>query len=282
MKRSNEEISGGKSGEGSGAQKRLEMPSGPLVNVAASSTEAAEAILAFAAKNHRRRFFFPTKENSFGGIPYQHVMVDSGCSSALFPFPSPDAGVDLAQLFPPSLYNWGISQSHGTGASHCPVLKIQGKLQARFNIVLNGKTQPVGLSFMRFHLGSSSAATVRDRFPNHFQPADMDILNNFLKEHPKCVSERRHVLLGQSYCDSVFSAQVQDIIIFMDATHWISYASSLPQLFIYCHEAAKPLIEAYGEFHDLEDDDHDGDDKDEEDVRLSWDTEPEDIDEIMT
>lgn len=279
MKRASANVGGEEKSEGEGgggAPKRLrEM-------AAARAEDSTLAVLAFAAKNHRRRFFIPSKQNSFGGIQYDHIMVDSGCSSCLFPFPLQNLGLGMVERFPSSRFRWGISQSVGTGAAHCPVLKIEGRLRARFDIVLNATPQPVSLSFMRFHLGSRSTTFVRDNFANMLQQSDIDILNAFLNDHENVVSERRHVLLGQSYCDSVFSAQVQDIIIFMDGTSWVDHASALPDLFIQCHDAARPMIDEYPEFHDLEDDDHDGDDQDEKDVRLSWDSEPEQIDELMT
>ena len=264
-------------GSRDGSEKRLRRTS-------SDSIPAEDTVLAFAAKNRRRRFFIPSKLNSFGGIEYEHVMVDSGCSSCLFPFPLHVDAPEMRRSFPPARFRWSVSSSVGTGAKHCPVLKIEGRLRSNFAIVLNGKSQPVNLSYMRFHLGSNSAAFVCDNFADLLQQSDIDSLRAFTRDNSgdAAVPERRHVLLGQSYCDHVFSAQVQDIIIFMDAVSWVDHASRLPDLLISCHDAARPLIDEYPEFHDLEDDDHDGDDQDEEDVRLSWDTEPEDVDELMT
>ena len=264
-------------GSRDGSEKRLRRTSSDYI-------PAEDTVLAFAAKNRRRRFFIPSKLNSFGGIEYEHVMVDSGCSSCLFPFPLHVDAPEMRRSFPPARFRWSVSSSVGTGAKHCPVLKIEGRLRANFAIVLNGKSQPVNLSYMRFHLGSNSAAFVCDNFADLLQQSDIDSLRAFTRDNSgdAAVPERRHVLLGQSYCDHVFSAQVQDIIIFMDAVLWVDHAARLPDLLISCHDAARPLIDEYPEFHDLVDDDHDGDDQDEEDVRLSWDTEPEDVDEIMT
>lgn len=68
----------------------------------------------------------------------------------------------------------------------------------------------------------------------------------------------------------------------MDAVSWVDHATNLPDLLIACHDAAGPLIDEYSKLHDLKDDDHNGDDQEGEVVRLSWDTEPEDVDEIVT
>lgn len=141
------------------------------------------------------------------------IMLDSGCSSCLFPFPSYVNAAEMRWSFPPTRFRWSVSLSVGTNAKHCPVLKIEGRLRANFTIVLNGKSQPVNLSYMRFHLGSNSAAAV---CKDLLQQSDVDSLCAFVRHHSgdAAVPERRHVLLGQSYCDQVFSAQVHAWMLF--------------------------------------------------------------------
>lgn len=71
-------------------------------------------VLCFVASNHRGCFYIPCKRNSFGGVPVDNVLLDSGCSSLLLPYP-------LVNGFPPELLNpaqcnWVVSSSRGTGA----------------------------------------------------------------------------------------------------------------------------------------------------------------------
>ena len=107
----------------------------------ASRNRLPHGVLAVAARNRRNRSFVPDTNNSIGGISFDHVMMDSGCSSILLPFP-PDPTV--LEAFSGEQYRWQISFSRSTGAVGSLVLKIQPHAQeigGTFSIVLAGKAQ---------------------------------------------------------------------------------------------------------------------------------------------
>jgi hypothetical protein len=47
-------------------------------------------VIGVAYRNGRHHFFVPSKTNTFCGITYPYLMVDSGCNSLLLPFPQQD------------------------------------------------------------------------------------------------------------------------------------------------------------------------------------------------
>lgn len=188
--------------------------------------DKAAVLLAFAARNKKNRFFVPSKSNAFAGIPYEHVMIDNGCNSALLPFPTDRASLER---FANPRFTWSVSvsqfQSLGTGVVRSPpVLKIKSMISFEFPVELNGKEMPVRIPFLRFHLGKESANFVRNHEPYYRQllgdGCSKQALDRLLtdlaeKDH---APERRHVLLGQSFIGQVFSAQLGDIILFLDKT----------------------------------------------------------------
>jgi hypothetical protein len=237
------------------------------------------SVRAFASRNRKNRYFIPSTNNSVAGISYGKLMVDSGCSSVLLPFP--DGGVQVIERkFSPTRHEFTISSSKGTGAIHSLVLKIKSKMSQGFSIVLNGQLQPVSLPFLRFHLGSSAATELEQ--VDWLDQNCKNELHSFIQSlNGLEAMERQHVLVGQSYISQMFSAQLGDIMIFMNKDTWLNYAANLPDLIATFHDIARPMVERYDGFHDLEDEDHDAG-GDEEDVRLSWDSDEECIDELYT
>lgn len=243
--------------------------------------DVAAMVLAFAARNKKNRFFIPSKSNAFASIPYENVMIDNGCNSALLPFPT-DRG--SLEGFANSRFTWSISQSMGTGVIHSAVLKIKSLISFEFPVELNGKELPVRIPYLRFHLGKAAARFVRDHESYCRQLGDgcKEALDRFLTHLGEMdAPERRHVLLGQSFIGQVFSAQLGDITVFLDKTKCHLLAPRLPDLFASCTRDAQTLVRSYEGFDDLEDEDHDGD-ADEEDVRRSWDPDEECVDELLT
>jgi hypothetical protein len=243
--------------------------------------DEAAIVLAYAARNKKNLFFIPSKSNNFAGIPYENVMVDNGCSSALLPFPT---GTGSLRNFANGRFAWSVSQSMGTGVVHSPVLKIKSHIRVKFPVKLNGKALPIHIPFLRFHLGKSSARFLRDHEPYCRLLGDSckEALALFLTNLGEMdAPERRHVLLGQSFIGQVFSAQLGDITIFLDEAKWHLLAPKLPDLFASCTRDAQTLVQSYEGFDDLEDEDHDGD-ADEGDVRRSWDPDEECVDELLT
>mmetsp|Transcript_30498 Transcript_30498/g.55184 ORF Transcript_30498/g.55184 Transcript_30498/m.55184 type:complete len:193 (-) Transcript_30498:222-800(-) len=137
-------------------------------------------VLCFAARNRRGRFDIPCKRNSFGGVPVDNVLLDSGCSSLLLPYPFENGFPP--ELMDPALCNWVVSSSRGTGAVHSPVLKIK-KYIGGFPCTLADKEQSL-LTLLRFHLGSE-ACNRRLSAPNCRRMLDqrfIDKLNDFLRQ----------------------------------------------------------------------------------------------------
>jgi hypothetical protein len=222
-------------------------------------------VLAIAARNRKRRFFVPSTDNTFCGIRYEQVMIDSGCNSFLLPFPeNPN---DLTSL-EGDQYRWSISSSGGTGAIRSPTLRIErvgdrpvGQMRLAFSTV------PVDLPSLRFHLGSESAASLLQH------PKLIDIHKNSLQAFLDSLgtsvsSERQHVLLGQFHLDQVCCIQNGPVMIMLPKNH--NLPVKIGDLCDSCAAFADPFVVAYDGFHDLEDEDHDGDDQ--EDRRLSWDS----------
>jgi hypothetical protein len=137
-------------------------------------------VLYFAARNRWGRSYIPcNKQNSFGGVPVDNVLLDSACSSLLLPYPFENG-------FPPQLMDLAlcngvlVSSSRGTGAVHSPVLKIK-KYIGGFPCTLADKEQSL-LNLLRFHLGSE-ACNRRLSAPNCRRMLDqrfIDKLNDFL------------------------------------------------------------------------------------------------------
>ena len=163
-----------------------------------------EEILAVALKNARARFFIPSTDNSFCGIKYDFVMIDSGCNSMLLPFPS---NANDLRRFEEDIYTWQIYWPRGTGAVHSPTLvisRIDGL--AVGNAVLAG-WQVIELPFPQFQLGSLSAqAMVAHERLDEDESAKLDAF--LLQPGPNHVSpERQHVLIGQTVLSKTHSLQ---------------------------------------------------------------------------
>lgn len=239
--------------------------------------EAAEyehpQVLSFAARNRRGRFYIPSKDNAFGGMRVENVLFDSGCSSLLLPFPV-DAGFP-AQLTTPSVYEWIVSASRGTGAVHSPVLKIKKRI-GQFACTLAGKVQP-SLHMLRFHLGSQAANVLLNN-RNLRQMLDDNCVTKLIdflgKLSGSTSPERTYALLGQSYLSHVILCQGSDVAL---AIHQdFDGSDNIVHIMGNYHRKLVPLVRAFAGFHDLEDDDGD---EDEEDFRVSFDV-PSSDDEI--
>ena len=224
-------------------------------------------VLCFAARNRRGRFYIPCTANSFGGVPVAHVLLDSGCSSLLLPFP-------LNSSFPQAFflharYKWTVSFLRGTGAIHSPVLKITMHLGSGFPCTLAGKEQP-RLPMLRLHVGSDAARQLLNTWNLRSMLDENYIhkLNDFLQQiGDRHSPERTYALLGQSYLSEVMYCQKGDVAItFSD--DFIDESESIVDIMGRYHQKLEPLVDAFKGFHDLEDDDGD---EDEEDYRLSWD-----------
>ena len=167
-----------------------------------STSHLPPSVVGLAYRNRKHRFFVPSTNNSFAGIGYPHVMVDSGCNSFLLPFPQVEASdgsflVDAEALAPflGNEYVWTISSSAGTGAVGSKTLRIENRNDSRpVGEMRLAFSRGVPLDYLRFHLGSSAADLLKDHpklMENHQQS-----LRDFLTGLGDRVSkERQHVLL---------------------------------------------------------------------------------------
>jgi len=254
------------------ASRRRRLLDGP----AAVAEYEHPQVLFYAARNRRGRFYIPMTTNNFGGMPVDHVLFDSGCSSLLLPFPLQDG---LPRPWLEEFYSWVVSSSRGTGANHSPVLKIKPRVGPNFACVLAGKVQP-NLNMLRIHLGSRAANRLMNtqEYRSKLDEASINKLRDFLSEigEHRASPERTYALLGQSYFSRVTYVQTGDVAIAFSK----EYDGTDNMLRVIARYAAKlePLVEAFEGFHDLEDDDGD---EDEEEYRLSWDINSEDdVDEL--
>jgi hypothetical protein len=102
-----------------------------------------EQVIAFALKNKKNRFFLPSKDNFFGGVPVPVVMVDSGCNTLLLPLRSgedSDAGTDAAIIptidqvvasFPVGNYDYELKLGKGVGVISALTLSVEA---SNFNV----------------------------------------------------------------------------------------------------------------------------------------------------
>jgi hypothetical protein len=226
-------------------------------------------VIGLAYRNRKHRFFVPSTNNSFAGIPISYVMMDSGCNSLLLPFPQAkqDDGtfeIDMGLLEPflGNEFKWSISGSNGT-----KTLRIEN----RNDIVPIGWMQlafsrHVPLDYLRFHLGSGAANALKNH--GKLLPDDKRALRDFLTAlGGRVANERTHAILGQCYLDQVCCIQRGSVMFMVDRN--ISNPINIAQVANQCDEFATPLVGDFDGFDDMEDEDHDGDDN--EDRRLSWD-----------
>ena len=82
------------------------------------------SVLTFAAKNRTQYFLVLLKLNLFGGIEYEHVIVNIGCSSYLFPLPLHANEPEMGQFFPKMCFHWG-SLAVVTGAKTILLSKLR-------------------------------------------------------------------------------------------------------------------------------------------------------------
>jgi hypothetical protein len=209
-----------------------------------ASASLPPPVLAIASRNRKRHFFVPSVNNTFCGIQYAQVMIDSGCNSFLLPFPeNPD---DLTALEGEE-YTWSISSPSVTGAISSPTLRIErlddqpvGQMQLAF------ATIPVDMFFVRFHLGSESATSL----VQHRKLVDVhkNSLQLFLDNLGTRISpERRHVLLGQMYLDQVCWIQNGPVMIMIPKIHNVPI--NMTDLCISCAAFAAPFVTTYSDDH---------------------------------
>ena len=223
--------------------------------------ELPNHVFAVAAQNLKNRFYIPSKSNSFAGVSYDYVMIDSGCNSFLLPFKH-----EVLDLFAGPSYQWKIWSSKGStgGGIHARTLLLKitrgGGTHAVGTMTLAGNENLMALPFLRFHLGSASVRSLlQNNNNNKLNPTDTQKLRDFLSAMGDTEApERRHGLLGQIYLKTVLSLQLDGLLLMCDSTERFPTRADLEIV----ERILLPLRGDFPEFDDLEDDDHDGDEAD--------------------
>jgi hypothetical protein len=210
-------------------------------------------VIAVAAMNNRSRMFVPGVDNTFAGISFPHVMIDSGCNSLLIPFPE---DISILDPFAGTRYAWTVSTSSGTGATSSPTLTIKSKLLPSIGeMKLSLMSSYVPLPRLRFHVTKQAAQLLLRK--EKIDDNDKNVLRAFLDAVGDGESKvRTHVLLGQLILASHVSVQSNPVFMICDK----SYDGPLQEDLNAVWEIVKPLVDTFDNFHDLVDEDHDGDD----------------------
>lgn len=225
-------------------------------------------IMFYAFQNDRKKFFIPGNNNRFGPLFYDYVMIDSGCTTFLLPFPESIPFDEFEKMFLNDF--WMIDYSVGTGALHAPILKIkQDELleQPPFEIVLDKSLAKLTTKYLRFHLSFDATNTLLSSSSNKLDPCDLKKMEDFIsavrvlrKEFPKndlIGKKRSYVLLGQTFFKKYYMIQARFVTFFINPIN-------------FDWEKLKPLDQEFGKerknffdenknFEELEDADHEGD-----------------------
>ena len=127
-----------------------------LHNEAGSSLSLPTGVIAVAAMNNRSRMFVPGIDNTFAGMAFPHVMIDSGCNSLLLPLPH---DVSALNHFAGKSYAWTVSTLSGTGASNPLTLTIKSKLLPHVGeMKLSVMSLSVPLPRLRFDVTKEAAS----------------------------------------------------------------------------------------------------------------------------
>jgi hypothetical protein len=153
-------------------------------------------IYAVAARKAKNRFFIPSKMNEFAGIPYDFVMVDSGCNSFLLPFKT-----QVLTMFQEPRFLWSIQIQTSTGAIKSPTLTIKRNDGVSLgSLSLAGSASLLDLTWVRFHLGSEAVRALLGSNNGKLADGSVQALREFQASMGQNIfPERKHALLGQTY-----------------------------------------------------------------------------------
>ena len=258
---------------GASSRRRVEVSGGTAAAAVAAPAVAAESpeallpagVIAVGAMNNRSRIFVPGKNNIFAGIPYEFVMIDNGCNSFLLPFPA-ERSV-LSQFMAPEQYTWRVPHSTGTGTIRSPTLTIKHRLNLPIgDMRLDLQNRSVPLNHLRFHVDKGAAKFLLALEGTDLDSHDRTHLQSFLNILGKNEGvHRRHVLLGQLFLKDKLCIQSDPVFLIAEKNF---DGGAIQATLAQVQRIVAPMLENFEEFHDLEDDDHDGDDNEEK--RRSW------------
>merc|ERR1712008_357092 len=185
-------------------------------------------------------------------------MIDSGCNSLLLPFPQ-----DMSVLGPfrNDMCQWAVSYSAGTGAIQSPTLTIKHRLANRqpFNMRLALSLEVFPLQRLRFHITKDAALALMRDASDQIEETSMNRLKGFLDVLGNRPSmSRTHVLLGQQFLKDKMCIQCDPVFIVVRN----DFDGQLQDTLLQVQRIISPAVEQFQGFHDLEDEDHEGDDED--------------------
>jgi hypothetical protein len=217
---------------------------GTIGNVDADLAFEHPDVLCFASRNRHGYLFIPSKNNSFGGVQVDNVLLRTGCGKLLLPFPF-ENGLP-SNLIDPTNCEWTVSSF---GTRNVPVLEIK-KHTLGFNLTLANKTQP-SLDVLVFILGSKACKMLlQDDYKVMLKSSCITILKSYLGQIGDSeVPERTFAVLGLSYLSQVFFCQCGNIALALSA----NYDGNKNIVAIIGNYSKKlvPLVEAFEGFHDL-------------------------------
>ena len=184
-------------------------------------------------------------------------MIDSGCNTALIPFPEESIREDIFGQFLEDDHEWTIASSVGNGTIHCPVLKITNYTDSTG--VMNFPTFKfqVPMPFIRFHLGSEACRWILAEHPRRIGPAGRQALRSFLQTIGDDQVEGRTIaLLGQMLLQNLCVFQFGKIM-FLMKTEKADKLLNPMQIARGCIPFARHYVAEYEDFHDLHDTDVD-------------------------
>jgi hypothetical protein len=244
-------------------------------------TSETAQVLFFACANKKKRYFLPTKENYFGRVKIEYMMVDSGCNSFLLPLKENQIE-ELVSKFKPDNSTWSISMggSNGVAAVKNITLTIHQKpLRIDVKLCLNKTEDKLDMyetevDFLRFHLCYKDVTDIK----NYYDKKEIKLDEESYKRLGQYLSvvtninsvnslskRRKHGLIGQTFLNdpNIMCIQSQDVYIVMKTPRndkqWASLNKIIREYIARSEILVHKSFES-NEFDDLENEDHDAED----------------------
>jgi len=212
-----------------------------------------------ARRNRQNHFCLPRKDTTVCGIVYERVMFDSGYNTILLPFPDEAKRFETLRPFNNDSHRWEIAWSGGTGGIHCPTLKIFPQLEGDIGVMKFGENYESRMPFLRFHLGTAASQWLIAN-PHKLDDFNIAKLRRFLENMGENIAHgRTTAIIGQMLLGRLCVVQVGIVMFMMDAGDTSINPLRLSNA---CVHSTNGLVEDYGGFDDLFDDDNEFYDRD--------------------
>jgi hypothetical protein len=221
-------------------------------------------ILFVARRNRKNRFYLHSKENYFGDIKFEYVMIDTGCNSFLLPLKEGQI-IEIARKYNKNNSIWSFVTSRNVNSDSI-VLNIESKdLLAKFYIEDqedNKIYSKIAITKLRFHLCKDDIIEIK----NLFDIRSIVLTNHNIDHNNIKTTRRKHALLGQSIIkDRHLLIQYENLCLLINTSDnnnvWNRIEDIIIKYNIVSGKSKEDSFE-YKEFDALEDEDHDIDDKD--------------------